>query len=103
MSPDTRHLVLWMTYEDVVRVAELKPRRSRIDQMRAEVGARPGEPVHVTEFLKPRLEEICAVLPAGLGQWIEPMLKSSRLATGMAFRLRTDALSSFALLALLRC
>lgn len=98
-----RHLALWMTYEDVVRVAELKTRRSRIDRVRAEVGARPGEPVRVTEFLKPRLEEICAVLPAGLGQWIERMLKSSRLATGMILRLRTDTVSGFALLALLRC
>ncbi|AYH43826.1 indolepyruvate oxidoreductase subunit beta family protein [Azoarcus sp. DN11] len=98
-----RHLALWMTYEDVVRVAELKTRRSRITRVRAEVGARPGEPVRVTEFLKPRLEEICAVLPAGLAQPIARMLKGSRLAEGMTLRLRTDTVSGFALLALLRC
>lgn len=97
-----RHLALWMSYEDVVRVAELKTRRARIERLRAEVGARPGEPVRVTEFLKPRLEEICAVLPAGLGRLLERRLARTRLASGVALRLRTDTVAGFALLALLR-
>lgn len=97
-----RHLALWMGYEDVVRVAELKTRRARIGQLRAEVGAKPGEPVRVTEFLKPRLEEICAVLPARFGHWLERRLAGTRLAAGVALRLRTDTVTGFALLALLR-
>lgn len=97
-----RHLALWMTYEDVVRVAELKTRRSRIDRVRAEAGARPGEPVRVTEFLKPRLEEVCAVLPAGIARGVERLFGNSRLAGGVSLRLRTDTVSGFALLALLR-
>lgn len=98
-----RYLALWMTYEDVVRVAELKTRRSRLEQLRVEVGAKPGEPIQVTEYLKPRLEEICAVLPASLGHWVERMFRTSRLTQGITLRLRTDTVSGFAILALLRC
>src|SRR5690606_15397402 len=54
-----RHLALWMSYEDVIRVAQAKLRPERMARVRAEVRARPGEPLVVTEFLKPGLEEFC--------------------------------------------
>ena len=63
-----RHLALWMSYEDVIRVADLKTRASRHARVRAEVGAKPHEPVAVVEFLKPGVEELCAVLPAAAGR-----------------------------------
>ncbi len=63
-----RHLALWMSYEDVIRVADLKTRRSRFERVRAEVGAKPGEPVVVVEYLKPGIEEFCSVLPRALGR-----------------------------------
>jgi indolepyruvate ferredoxin oxidoreductase beta subunit len=57
-----RHLALWMTYEDAVRVAELKTRPDRFQRIRAE--ARAGDAVVVvTEYLKPDLDEIWGVLP----------------------------------------
>ena len=58
-----RFLALWMCYEDVIRVADLKSRRSRFERVRAEVQAKPGEPVHIVEYLKPGVEEVAAVLP----------------------------------------
>jgi indolepyruvate ferredoxin oxidoreductase beta subunit len=58
-----RHLALWMSYEDVIRVADLKTRRTRFERVRDEVGAKPHEPVRIVEFLKPGVEELCAVLP----------------------------------------
>jgi indolepyruvate ferredoxin oxidoreductase beta subunit len=61
-----RFLALWMSYEDVIRVADLKSRRSRLDRIRKDVGAKPGEPMHVVEYLKPGVEEIAALLPPGL-------------------------------------
>ena len=58
-----RHLALWMSYEDVIRVADLKTRADRAQRVRAEVGAKPDEPVQVTEFLKPGVEEVASLLP----------------------------------------
>jgi indolepyruvate ferredoxin oxidoreductase beta subunit len=63
-----RHLALWMSYEDVIRVADLKTRRERVERVRAEVGAKPNEPVRIVEFLKPGVEELCALLPPSLAR-----------------------------------
>jgi indolepyruvate ferredoxin oxidoreductase beta subunit len=46
-----RHLALWMAYEDIVRVADLKTRASRFERIRKEVGAKNGEPVVVIDYL----------------------------------------------------
>lgn len=62
-----RQLALWMCFEDVVRVADLKSRRSRVRRVRSESGARDGELVRITEHFKPGVDEIAAVLPAALG------------------------------------
>ena len=61
-----RYLALWMTYEDVIRVADLKSRPERFERVREETGAQPDEPVRITEFFKPGVEEICAILPSAL-------------------------------------
>jgi indolepyruvate ferredoxin oxidoreductase beta subunit len=71
-----RHLALWMTYEDVIRVADLKTRASRVGRVRAEVKAAPDQIIEVAEFMHPRFEEICDTLPDGLGR----RLKASSLA-----------------------
>ena len=63
-----RFLALWMSYDDVIRVADLKSRRSRLDRVRREVGAKPDEPVHVVEYLKPGVEEVAAMLPPPLAR-----------------------------------
>ena len=95
-----RFLALWMCYEDVIRVADLKTRRSRFERIREEVQAKPGEPVHVTEFLKPGLEELAAVLP----RWFASPLKWLARITGLAgklnvgMHLKTTSVSGFLLL-----
>jgi indolepyruvate ferredoxin oxidoreductase beta subunit len=63
-----RFLALWMSYEDVIRVADLKSRRSRFERVRAEVQAKAREPVHIIEYLKPGVEEVAALLPSGLSR-----------------------------------
>lgn len=65
-----RHLALWMSYEDTIRVADLKTRGSRFERVRSEVRAQPGQVLAINEFMHPRLEEICETLPAGLGRWL---------------------------------
>ncbi len=65
-----RHLALWMSYEDTVRVADLKVRAKRFERVRAEVKAGDAQLLDINEFLHPRLQEICDTLPAGLGRWL---------------------------------
>ncbi|MGE3349367.1 MAG: indolepyruvate oxidoreductase subunit beta family protein [Ramlibacter sp.] len=62
-----RQLALWMCFEDVIRVADLKTRRSRYARVRAEAQARPGDIVRVTEHFKPGIDEVAAILPQALG------------------------------------
>ena len=63
-----RHLALWMSYEDTIRVADLKTRASRIARVRSEVKAGDGQILEVTEFMHPRLREIGETLPASIGR-----------------------------------
>ena len=63
-----RGLALWMAIEDTIRVAQLKTRSGRTDSIRRSVGERPGQVIEICEFLKPRVEEICGTLPAGIGR-----------------------------------
>jgi indolepyruvate ferredoxin oxidoreductase beta subunit len=51
-----------MTYEDAVRVAQLKTRAGRFERIRRDKGVGTGEIV-VTDYLKPDLDEIYGVLP----------------------------------------
>ena len=96
-----RHLALWMTFEDVFRVADLKTRSARFDRVRDEVRAAPGQIVGVSEFMHPRVEEVCDALPARLGAYI---LGSPRLRglLGRVFhhgrRISTTHLGGFVML-----
>jgi indolepyruvate ferredoxin oxidoreductase, beta subunit len=65
-----RHLALWMSYEDTVRVADLKVRAGRFQRVRSEVKVGGAQLLDIHEFLHPRLQEICDTLPAGLGRWL---------------------------------
>ncbi len=102
-SETGRFLALWMCYEDVIRVADLKTRRSRFERVRAEVLAKPHEPVHVVEFLKPGLEELAALLPRGLSrrlvQWATRRGLAHRLNVGL--HVKTTSVSGFLMLRLL--
>jgi indolepyruvate ferredoxin oxidoreductase beta subunit len=63
-----RHLALAMSYEDAIRVADLKTRDARFDRVRAEVKPGDGTLLQIHEFMHPRLQEIADVLPAALGR-----------------------------------
>lgn len=60
-----------MAYDDVIRVADLKTRATRTARLHAEIGARPGQVVHTTEYMHPRMEEVAGMMPARLGRWVE--------------------------------
>ena len=67
-SETARQLALWMAYEDIIRVADLKTRATRFERVRREVGAKDGEPVVVIDYLKPGVEEFASLLPHVLGK-----------------------------------
>jgi indolepyruvate ferredoxin oxidoreductase, beta subunit len=66
-----KRLAVAMAYDDVIRVADIKLRPQRAERLREDAGASPGELVYATEYLHPRGEEICGMLPASLGAFIE--------------------------------
>src|SRR5690606_18099837 len=61
-----RALALWLPYQDIIRVADLKSRAERFAQVRADVDAAPDEPVVVRDYLRPRIAELADILPPGL-------------------------------------
>ncbi|MDE2304441.1 MAG: indolepyruvate oxidoreductase subunit beta family protein, partial [Gammaproteobacteria bacterium] len=96
-----RYLALWMSYEDVIRVADLKTRAARFDRVRRETRAAASELVEVEEYMHPRVEEICDTLPAWLGRrvlatgWMRRVLERF---TRHGRRVRSSSLPGFLLL-----
>ncbi len=91
-----RHLALWMSYEDTVRVADLKTRRSRFQRVGDEVKLAQAQQLDINEFLHPRIEEIADTLPASLGRWllatnwaracVEPFTRKGRVVQTSSIR-----------------
>jgi indolepyruvate ferredoxin oxidoreductase beta subunit len=91
-----RHLAVWMTYEDAIRVADLKTRAARFARIRAEARV-PGGLVVVTDYLKPDLDEIYGILPyrlvAPFAAWAERRWPHGRPALGQ--HVKTTTVSGF--------
>ncbi|WP_127596957.1 indolepyruvate oxidoreductase subunit beta family protein [Nitratireductor alexandrii] len=96
-----KHVANAMAYDDVIRVADRKTRADRFTRIRREVEAPADALVQVTEFMHPRGEEVCSMLPAGLGRFVEAR---PRLLAGLdrmvnrGRRVRTDSLIWFTVL-----
>ncbi|MBS0442678.1 MAG: indolepyruvate oxidoreductase subunit beta family protein [Proteobacteria bacterium] len=103
-----RWLALWMAFDDIVRVAELKLRAGRHARVRREVGAREDEIVKIIDHFKPGVPEIAGLLPdalarrllerdarrraRGLPAWAMPLkLRSSTVGGALALRLLASA------------
>ena len=99
-----RHLATWMTYEDVIRVAELKTRRERFERVRSEARVGDAQVLLLTDYLHPRFEDFCEMLPAPIGRrlahsaraarWLGPWFRRGR-------RIETSRLRGFLSLRLL--
>jgi indolepyruvate ferredoxin oxidoreductase beta subunit len=88
-----RHLGLRMTFEDVIRVAQLKTRPSRIARVRREVQAAPDQLVKQTEFLKPGMDEFASLMPPWMARpllrWAEKKPERKK-KTHIGMYVRTD-------------
>jgi indolepyruvate ferredoxin oxidoreductase beta subunit len=98
-----RSLALWMTFEDTIRVADLKTRSTRFTRVRDEIRADAGQLFGITEFMKPRVTEIAGTLPAGLGRWLLRAPGVNRLLTRWTGgkQIRTGTVTGFLMLHLL--
>jgi indolepyruvate ferredoxin oxidoreductase, beta subunit len=98
-----RHLALRMAYEDVIRVAAEKIAPERMASIAARMGAKPGEPVTIVEFLKPGIAEMCSILPAWMARPIVAAAERrgwlDRISWSM--EIRTSSISGYLRLLLL--
>lgn len=103
-SAAAKQIARAMAYDDVIRVADLKTRSSRFDRVRAEIALRPGQIAYTTEFMHPRMEEVCGTLPAGIGLWLESsprVLGALRRVVDRGRRVQTGTIAWFLSLYLL--
>lgn len=96
-----KYLANAMTYDDVVRVADLKTRAARYDRIKQEIGVRSEQLFGTTEYMHPRLEEVVALAPVWLGRWLKTRHRlyawlDRRISKGR--RVRTYAPAWFVLL-----
>lgn len=61
-----RWLALWMAFDDIVRVADLKSRASRFTRVQGEVKAGSDDLLKVYDHFKPGVPEFAALLPQSL-------------------------------------
>ncbi|HEY2809569.1 MAG TPA: indolepyruvate oxidoreductase subunit beta family protein [Steroidobacteraceae bacterium] len=100
LEASARGLALWMSFEDTIRVADLKTRGSRFTRVREEVRAPPGQLLGITEFMKPRVEELAGTMPVAVGRWMLASQRLRRLLSGATSgrQIRTSTVSGFLLL-----
>lgn len=68
MREVARHLAVRMSFEDIIRVAQLKIRASRLERVRSDIGADPDQPFELIDFFKPGIPELADMLPPKLGR-----------------------------------
>lgn len=93
-----RYLALWMSYEDAIRVADLKTRRTRFERVQEEARVNSSQLLQIHEFLYPRVEEFADIMPANLGDWMLRTGWAKGLIDGYAGKgkvLKTTSLSGF--------
>jgi indolepyruvate ferredoxin oxidoreductase beta subunit len=90
-----RHLAVRMSYEDAIRVAQAKIDPTRRARIAAEMGAKPGEPLHITEFLKPGIDEICSLLPPRLARRLLAIAEKRGWTFQRAMQVNSQSISGF--------
>ena len=76
-----RYLALWMGFEDVIRVADLKTRHERSEKISSEIRATENQIWYGHDYFHPRYEEFTDILPAGMGR----MMSGSKIFKKILF------------------
>lgn len=94
-----RYLALWMAFDDVVRVADLKSRASRFARVRREVAAGERDVVKIVDYFKPGVPEIAGLLPAAIARrllaWDRRRQQRGRPPFAIALHVRADTATGF--------
>lgn len=100
-----RWLALWMAFDDVIRVADLKSRASRLARVRAEVRAGEFDVLKIYDHFKPGVPELAGLLPPA---WANQVLawERRRVAAGqppwaLPLKVATHTLAGWLVLRLL--
>jgi indolepyruvate ferredoxin oxidoreductase beta subunit len=96
-----RYLALWSSYEDAIRVADLKTRSSRFQRVARDTRSAKSQILEINEFLSPQPQEVADLLPVSLGQWLLRSGPAKALITrlgGEGKVVKTSSLHGFILL-----
>lgn len=74
-----RHLALWMGFEDVIRVADLKTRAERSEKISSEIRADQNQIWYGHDYFHPRYEELTDIMPRAIGD----MMSKSNVCRAM--------------------
>ena len=100
-----RHLALWMAFDDIVRVAELKCRAARFERVRTEARAADAELLRVHDHFKPGMAELAALLPAALAtaltRWERRRIARGRNALALPIKLPSHTVTGLLALRML--
>jgi indolepyruvate ferredoxin oxidoreductase beta subunit len=92
----TRWLALWMAFDDIIRVADLKSRASRWDRVTQEVKAKEGDVLKVYDHFKPGVPELAALLPQSLAnrllRWDRARVANGKAPWSMPLKVARHAL-----------
>src|SRR5262249_13057305 len=90
-----RYLAVRMSYEDVIRVAQAKIDPARRARIAAAMGGKPDEPLHITEFLKPGIDEFCSILPPWLARPILAIAEKRGWSLHRGMEINSASISGF--------
>ncbi len=97
-----RFLALWMAYDDVIRVAQLKCRASRFARVRREAAADVADIVRIVDYFGPGAEEIGSLLPPALAHrlaaWDRRRQARGKPALAFSLHVRADSVAGFLML-----
>ena len=100
-----RWLALWMAFDDIVRVADLKSRASRWERMTGEVKAQQGDVIKLFDHFKPGVPEFAALLPPGLAKqllaWDKRRASAGKAPWAMPLKVGTHSVGGMLALRLL--
>ena len=92
-----KQLALRMSYEDIIRVAQVKVRSERFERIKDEAKTSPGDILMITDFFKPGIAEISDILPTIIGKrlwaWGEKHKKIDNFGFGM--EVQTTSITGF--------